>query len=639
MKNLSMHMLYATLFLYLLTGPAANAQVVSDTLSLGKITIQATRNFTEKDQEPVKTIRFSSDDLKLFTGNSITDILEQYSLAGVRNYGIGGLATVSQRGYTPVQTQILMNGFYINDPMNGLIDFSLIPSNFLHSMELSAGNSSSAYGNAAAGGTIYLDTSHKHSGISVWQTIGSFGNMVTGVSTGLNKGNWHAGAMFQMKDSDNDYSFTADGNESTREHNSLESLNLMVNGGYTSGRLSFNTTLWMYDVENQAPGSLQFPSVTAVQTDEALRWMNRLAYQSGNLLIEGGVYLASTKQVYSDEAFAFESKNNTNTLSFDLLGRYDMNENLRITQVATFSNTSAETSNYGGEVSQITAGYQLNPVWKVNDRLRLFSGIRYDYYETAGDAVSASLGANYSIVDDRLIVRGQLSRNFVAPTFNDLYWVPSGNPGLKAETNRKGEIGLLHRASADFMTLESDITLFAGRHFDGVRWLFDADQGFFRAQNIDEIYSRGVELTSRQFWSTGSDFRFGTSAGIIYNRSTIEADAFEDDRTVGKQLVYTPELRWNAGIDMQYRSVRLGLNYHVTGERYSSQDHSSAADPLDSFGVLNLFVNANIDAGVGKLNINTSVRNLLDEQYQFINGYPMPGRYVQLTLRADLFSR
>ena len=634
-----MHTLYAMLFLYLLTGTTAKAQVVSDTLSLGEITIQATRNFVEKDQEPVKTIRFSSEDLKLFTGNSVTDLLEQYSLAGVRNYGVGGLATVSQRGYTPVQTQILWNGFYINDPMNGLIDFSLIPANFLNSLELSAGNSSSAYGNAAAGGTIYLDSSHKQSGISAWQTIGSFGKSVTGASAGWNEGKWHAGAMFQIEDSENDYSFTVEGNESKRENNALQSVNLMVNGGYTSGNLSFNTTLWMYDVENQAPGSLQFASTTAVQTDEALRWMNRLSYKTGNLLVEGGMYLASTKQVYADEAFAFESENNTNTLSFDLLARYDLNENLRITQVATLSNTSAETTSYGGEVSQVTAGYQLNPVFKVNDRFRLFSGVRYDYYETAGDAVSASLGANYSIINDRLIARGQISRNFVAPTFNDLYWVPSGNPDLKAETNRKGEIGLLHRVSAGVVMLETDITLFAGRHFDGVRWLFDADQGFFRAQNIDEIYSRGVELTSRQVWQTGTEFRFGTSAGVIYNKSTVEADAFEDDRTVGKQLVYTPEVRWNAGIDMQYRSTRLGLNYHVTGERYSSQDHSSAADPLDSFGVLNLFVNTTIDTGVAQLNVNASVRNLLDEQYQFINSYPMPGRYVQLTLRADLFSK
>lgn len=639
MKKPSMHTMCAILFLYLLTGTSAKAQVVTDTLNLSEITIQATRNFVENDQEPVNTIRFNSEDLKLFTGNSITDILEQYSLVGVRNYGVGGLTTVSQRGYTPVQTQILWNGFYINDPMNGLIDFSLIPANFLSSMELSAGNSSSAYGNAAAGGTIYLDSSHKQSGISAWQTIGSFGKSVTGASAGWNEGKWHAGAMFQIEDSDNDYSFTADGNESKRENNALQSLNLMINGGYTTGNLSFNTTLWMYDVENQAPGSLQFASTTALQTDEALRWMNRLSYRTGNLLLEGGMYLANTKQVYADEAFAFESENNTNTLSFDLLGRYDVNEKLRVTQVATFSNTSAETSNYGGEVSQITAGYQLNPVFKVNDRFRLFSGVRYDYYETAGNAVSASLGANYSIIDDRLITRGQISRNFVAPTFNDLYWVPSGNPDLKPETNRKGEIGLLYRLSAGIAMLETDVTLFAGRHFDGVRWLLDAGQGFFRAQNIDEIYSRGVELTSRQIWQTGTEFRFGTSAGIIYNKSTIEADAFADDRTVSKQLVYTPEVRWNAGVDMQYRSTHLGLNYHVTGERYSSQDHSSVTDPLDSFGILNLFVNTIIDAGVAQLNVNASVRNLLDEQYQFINSYPMPGRYIQITLRADLFSK
>lgn len=612
-----------------------------DTLELDQIVIQATRYQLHPNNQPVKVNKFEAEELALYSGDNISRILEERSNVFVRNYGLGGLTTVSLRGMSPNQTQVIWNGFRINDPMNGLIDFSLIPSNFVNSLEVSSGNSSTAYGSGASGGSIHLDTGFRTRGASIWQTLGAFGKNIQGVGGGWNENNWHGTLMFQRENSDNDFTYLTDPDDSNsetgrRNNNAVDGLHTLATIGYDNRNISYTSTLWWYDVENQIPGSINFPSDNAVQTDKATRWLNHFGWEVGNHNLKLNLLISNTDQTYSDPGFDIYSANVTRHTGAEIIWRLQAAESLTMSQVATLSHTIAESENYEVRQTQRIFGLQTNPVWRVNERLRFFFGLRYDNYEISGDAISSSLGFNFHILPEHLILRGQVSSNFVAPTFNDLFWTPSGNPNLKAETNRKGEAGLLHIEEAGILDIESELSLFAGRHFDGIRWIFAPESGFFQAQNIDEIFVRGFELSSSQTWDFNSDIGLNTGFSLRQTRSTIE-DYGEggDSPEVGKQLVYTPEWVFQFDLSAEYRHISTGFNYVWNDERYTTQDHNSDSDPLVSYDHSNAFVSLSVPFNRFRLDLTGWLKNLFDHQYQVIHNYPIPGRHLQISARLN----
>lgn len=624
------------LLLFFFSVQQSEAQVVPDTLELDEIRVQATRYHLQPNEQPVKVQQFDADDLTVYSGDNISRILEERGNVFVRNYGTGGLATVSMRGMNPNQTQVLWNGFTINDPMNGLIDFSLIPANFVNSLEISPGNSSTAYGSGASGGSIHLDTGFRTRGASAWQTFGAFGQNVQGIGGGWNENNWHGTLMFQRERSENDFAYQAASETGRRNNNAIEGLHTLATVGYENPNISVNSTFWWYDVENEIPGSLNFPSNNAVQTDRAVRWLNQAVWNSGDHRLNLNLMLSSTDQTYSDPDFDTFSENATRHAGGELAWRFQPAENLTLTQVAALSQTSGESGSYEERRSQTVFGFQTNPVWRVSDQLRLFSGLRYDNYEISGDALSASLGFNFGILPDHLILRGQASRNFVAPTFNDLFWVPSGNPDLEPETNLKAEAGLLHTAERGVLDIETELSFFAGRHFDGIRWIFSPEAGYFEAQNIDEIFVRGFELGSTQRWNFTSDFSLGSGVSVRQTLSTIEDYGLGDDSPeIGNQLIYTPEWVFQFNLSAEYRALSAGFNHVWNDERYTTQDHTGADDPLASYQHSNAHISASLPFYRFRLDLTGRLKNVFDQQYQVINGYPVPGRHFQVTARLN----
>ena len=59
--------------------------------------------------------------------SSLSDLLIQHSPVFIKTYGPGGVSTASFRGTTASHTLVLWNGFQLNAPSLGQVDFSTIP--------------------------------------------------------------------------------------------------------------------------------------------------------------------------------------------------------------------------------------------------------------------------------------------------------------------------------------------------------------------------------------------------------------------------------------------------------------------------------------------------------------------------------
>jgi vitamin B12 transporter len=118
---------------------------------------------------------------------------------------------------------------------------------------------------------------------------------------------------------------------------------------------------------------------------------------------------------------------------------------------------------------------------------------------------------------------------------------------------------------------------------------------------------------------------------------------YSDDAT-GDKLNYTPE--WNANIGIRIKDQHgfsSVFNLACTGETMVQnwEDWSGDVVAKGGFSVANLTVSKKFPIDGEKKNgrsltITGEINNLFDREYQYVKGYPMPGRTFTVGLSADI---
>ncbi len=631
------------LFLYVsLLYADASAQQVADTLRLDDVEVQASRIYVAERYQPIALSSIDSTRIQFQTIGNISDLLQAYAPVYVRTNGPGGLATISQRGYSPSQTQVLWNGFQLNHAMLGLTDLSLIPSFAVEGISIASGNGNTSFGDRG-GGTIALKIRQPKNDVGLSHAIGSFGQSVSESYAGVKFGKWSLGLVAGVEDSKNDFTYTvrefsnqlggfADV-EKSRGNNRLISKTGILSLGWKDGRKQFSTMFWAHDRSNEIPGSITGLTPQAHQNDAFLRWMSRYTTSIQKYKITGKLYYNRQQLDFINPA------NNTNSLSTSsaVIGEVELRGSLlpklQLISAIQLGQSWVKATEYSGSPERTQITIQANPIWHPLDPVHIYGGIRFDHYSDFNEAYSANLGANIEVVGDLLFLKGQLSRNFVVPTFNDLYWPKLGNSSLKPESNIKYEVSLLLEKKWAEIQNQFEFTLYDGRVEDGIRWLPGLD-GLSRPQNLEQLRLLGFEIREGIRLEKG-DFYAHLQGILLHSLAELRKPRFEGDQAVGKQLRYTPKWQVKSSILMGWKNLSSLFSYNLTDKRFSTADHSSPFDPLPAYRQANWSASYQFIVHQFQINPQFSVQNLFDEHYSIIKDYPMPGRSYQfkLTLR------
>jgi outer membrane cobalamin receptor len=252
---------------------------------------------------------------------------------------------------------------------------------------------------------------------------------------------------------------------------------------------------------------------------------------------------------------------------------------------------------------------------------RVFPGLRTDLYSDFGLALSPSLGINLELFDRIVIMRAQYSNDFSAPTMNDLYWSPGGNPGLKPERGIGVEAGTsLVWKYRSLFRIALDATVYRTTFRDGIRWL-PVSGSIWSPANMTGLVASGIEINQEfTMWLAG--VRMDVSNMWMQTGISSDTPRFDGDPAVGLQLPYVPERSFKTSISVGHRFFTLFASRIYSGERFTTADHSSPLDPLESFAV----INAGMTITAGWRNFyaagSLTIRNLFDEEYEMIVWYP-----------------
>jgi vitamin B12 transporter len=634
--KLSLYIRVSALFLILNTSfftLRASAQNVADSLELNEIHIQATRIKEPIDYQPIQVTIIDSTTLHQYSAQDLGSLLSNQTFAFVQSNGPGGLQSLSLRGYDARHTQVIWEGFDLNHPMVGTADLSLIPVSILSSVEVSPGNPGSSFGAGSSGGVIYLKTDDFINKAQLSTTVGSFGQDQQNVSVGTRDNNWKVTLLAGRKQANNDFHYynTQEKQTKKRQNNSLNSRHLLTNLEWEKKNNFFKTALWYNLQNNHIANATNFNSGKGVQNDNSVRWYGIYGRIKGKTNYQVKAYYSHYDLKYDDSSFGTHSRSVAQNYTFEAQGRHYFSRLLDLSGLLSLQELNVKTNNYDDrEKRQLLSGL-LHAVYEPIHGFRIYPALRIDSYSDFGSQLSPALGANYELMANKLYLRTQIKQDFTAPTFNQLYWQPGGNPDLDPEKSRTLDIGLTYQTKINHV-FEIHImpSYYVSKQKDGIRWMPN-NQGIWSPVNILGLKMHGAELESvikyqkQNFSVTLHSFSTWTIARITNNDNIV-------GNVKGKQLSYVPKWSYKSSINVRSGPLSVFVNQKRIGSRFTTNDHSSNIDPLSAYNILDGgFI---LKYGIQNLilSLQGRVMNIFNKAYQVVAWYPMPGRNYTGTL-------
>lgn len=605
------------------------AQVVSDSLEMKEIVVTSTRYRIPVIKQPSYSVVIDSARLSNSSGQSLGEVLSRFSSVFVRSNAPGAISIASFRGFGGEQTRVLWEGMPINHSMLGLLDLSLLRTSSFSAVEVSPGSGSSTYGSGISG-SVSLRSSLKSNEIFVGQSVGSNSNYITSGKLGFGIGNWTLGVSGSLQQNENDYRYF-DRNteqEENRRHAEFDNTQFQLQALWHKEDKRFKSKFWYLKSDHEIPENIFTGPGTARQFDAAYRWLNSFNFRRGKVQHGFKVYLAQTELDYFDPNRNIESLSTGREWNNEWSASVFFSPKFTLTNVSSAHFTEVNTNNYSEIKYRSVLSEQLMGEINLNDRLGVFPVLRLDYYSDFGSALSPSFGINYQIIEEEVYVHSEISRNFRAPTFNDLYWPQGGNEDLDPETAIKVEAGF--GVTDRWKGIgDHNVTFFRADISNGIRWTPGASS-FFQAQNYLSLLSYGVEWIASKEFEIGS-YNLSYSQSTSYTRSTIDEPRFNGDAAVNDQLPYVPKWKYSGSVSLQKEQFRASVFGNWVSERFSTEQNE-LRNPEPEYFVLDASISYSRSIKKSEIGLSVQLNNVLNERYEVVRLYPQPLRNFLITL-------
>lgn len=571
--------------------------------------------------------------LQSHASSSLSNLLANETNIYVRNYGISGLSTPSFRGAGANHTAVLWNGFNISSSMNGGVDFSLLPVNFVNNVKLQFGGAGALWGSGAVGGTIHLNNIPEFSKgiyLSTGINYGSFEDKQQNGEFEISGGRIISSLKVFNHDAKNDYPFVNIAkfgkptekvtNAEVKQYGFLQEDYIRIN---ENQRLSLR--FWYQANDRNIPPSMTVGTSLSNQKDGFFRssaeW--QLIKDKVNYYVRTAYF--DEKLDYVDPLISLISNSKTKSSISEAEARFRISDKQSINAGLNYTYNQASIKNYITNPKQhriaAFASYKIN-----NKKQTLFGTVasRQEVIVDGSTPFTASAGVEKWFLKKKIKLRGNVSRNYRIPTFNDLYWTPGGNPNLLPESGWSGEAGLALVYHTEKFAFNGEATAFCNKVDNWIIWLPD-NIGLWTPRNVLSVWARGLEYEIKTSYKI-NNVKVFLSANYQYVQSTNERTNLGGESTLQKQLIYTPIQTAFGSIGAEYNDYRLSFTYNYVGYRFTTADNTQYLEPyqLGNIEASKIFNLENM-----KVRAYLQVNNFWNTSYQTIAYYPMPGRYFQ----------
>ena len=582
---------------------------VQDTVRIPQITI------TEKKQENFQVV------LKLVDSVSIANNLD-YSLSEIllkntslysRTYGPGLIASYGIRGSNSAETLVLWNGFSVNNIMLASSDISLL--SISSNSQIGIDKNSILPG--GIGGSISIDDNldfDKNKALSAF-SYNSLKNLNIAGSFDFLIGKIKNSTSVIFEDNQNEFYFNRGEARLKITNSKGKKLIFKYNALYDKNNSRVKFFALINNFDRQIPPSRYEAYSDAAQMDSGVKTgiHYRLIENNMVLKLKAGYFIDRLKysyplkNIYSDShIFTLHSGLNLyyNIFSKWLL-RVDVNN----------ENSRVDTDIYGRKKENRT--YIMGMLSSsVSNKLLIKSGVRSVFYNNEFVPFSPFFKLNYKL-NTGFNIGLSAGKNFRLPGLNDKYWPDLGVPDLKYESSSFVDINSGLNIE-DFLKINTSVYYKVTK--DMILWI--PRQGIWRPENIDKVFSRGIELDiyyKLHYNKLSSEFILSYS----FNKNTRSKQS-------NLNIIYSPKNIVVFNQRFKYNSWYLSSTQRYTGKVFVTYDNSDSILP---YFVMDISLSRDMKIKENTLKYIIEIYNVFDKDYETIKNYPMPGRYFSMGIK------
>ena len=287
----------------------------------------------------------------------------------------------------------------------------------------------------------------------------------------------------------------------------------------------------------------------------------------------------------------------------------------------------------------------------INDRYRRYGGSGARGYENSSAAANSSFFTLHSSLQKLtpavfvnvypfrgtfFSLRAYVKQSFRMPTFNDLYYTDMGNANLVPERATQYDVGFALNKH-----FTHGVVRHAEMHFDAYyNTVHDKIVAYPKGQqfrwtmlNLGKVHIKGIDVEAEADFKIGKDLVATARAQYTYQDArdvTDPADSYYND-----QIPYIPWHSGSAIVGLSYKNWDLNYSFIYAGERYDEQENI-LYNHMEPWYTSDLSLRYQFVVYSLKIIAQAEVNNVLDQDYEVIVNYPMPGRNYTLSLTVEI---
>lgn len=640
-----------------------------DSLTLPVVVVTA-----DISKEIIAPQRLTGKYLQQLNSFSVADAIRYFSGVQVKDYGgLGGLKTVNVRSLGAEHVGVFYNGIQLGNVQNAQVDLGKYSLDNVMQISLFNGQKTNLFQSAkeyAAASAIYIDTkrilldSAKPWHLNTTLKTGSFGLIAPSV-------------LWEQK---------------LHQH-----YNLRINAEWMDahGRYPFrykrvfaNGTVAYDTTAIRKNGDIR-----------AFRWENVLErnFSKGFLNIHSYYYQSDRglpgpiiKNVFthgqrlSDLNFFIQSKyrnawNKTYSMQLNAKYAYDFTHYLdeEPSNPIRLNNTYTQQEFYLSSINKIrgkygiqyniSVDYQYN---KMHSNLKNFS---FPTRNTILSAIAAEWGIGNLQMQSSLLltmVREQVRKNFAAPdrniltptftviytpaknvpfvmngfykrifrmpTFNDLYYTLLGNAKLNPEYTTQYSMGFTYSPLLDSENkyrFEAKCDAYYNVIHDKIVAVPTGNMFRWMMLNIGKVQVKGLETSLATTINHSSNFEGSLRVSYTYQQALDVTD--RSDKFYKHQILYMPLHSGSFIAGGNYKNFGIHYSFIYTGKRFNNK-FNDVASTMQPWYTHDIGCTKDIYWRNSHTSIALEVNNVLNQYYDVVLNYPMPGRNYKLIIKQIL---
>ena len=645
--------------------------------------VEVTARALEKDVIVPQTLKGA--ELQRLNALSVADALRYFSGVQLKDYGgVGGIKTINIRSMGSQHTAVYYNGVQLGNAQNGQVDLGRFSLDNLEEIQLFNGQKSDIFQSArefGAAGNVYLTTRKPY--FKEDEKVHVRGQMRFG---SFSLANPNVGVDVKLTDAlsltlDAEYVYS-DGKYPFRYRRVLPSgetaydtTAVRQNGDVNAVRTELGlhhyyrtTGFWRvhaynYYSERGVPGAIvnnvwrngerlwdRNTFVQAQWQDEWFdRWSTRFLAKYANDFTHYKNYderLLPSNNKYTQQEAYLSLANKFRVFNWwDLSLAYDYQYNALARENLLLEDGTDHFARHSHWLSAATA-FNFKEYLRAqasvlmtavnNDAPRVTPGVFFSFRPYP--KIDFSLNAFYK-------------QSYRYPTFNDLYYTDLGNASLRPELARQHSVELAYKISnhksqisnACGYEIAASLSYYYNRVTDKIIAYPKGQQFRWTMLNLGTVKINGVDAKADFSFFLPLRWVLRTRLNYTYQKAIDVTNP--SDTYYGHQIPYIPWHSGSAVLGLEWtsrRGDRYGLNYSFiyVGERYGQQENTiyNYVQPwythdLSLYGEWGITVRRTPHAIHPLwLKANIELNNMLGQDYEVIQNYPMPKQNVRCTL-------